>query len=84
MAGNESLVFERLWGQVKLQVHRFAGKNGDFLKASISRIYVDETTGKWSSTSFFSAKDLEGVALAAAEANNYILQNPIAETKAAA
>ena len=74
MADENSLVHEKLFGAVKLEVHRFSGKNGDFLKAKIARIYTDKE-GKWKDTSYYGARDLENVALATAEANNYILQN---------
>lgn len=74
MPAEKALVYEKLFGSVKVEIFSFRGANGDFLKAKIARIYTDKE-GKWKDTSFYGARDLENVALATAEANNFMLQN---------
>lgn len=74
MPAEKALVYEKLFGSVKVEVFSVRGSNGAFLRAKIARIYTDKE-GKWKDTSFYGARDLENVARATAEANNYITQN---------
>lgn len=69
-----TLVFEQLFGAVKMEIHRFETLTGSpsFLKAKIARIFTNDE-GKWKETSYFGNRDLENVAKATAAANNYLI-----------
>lgn len=76
MKKERTLVYETLFGAIKVEVHRFHSLTGapSFLKAKIARIFTNQE-GQWRSTNYYGSRDLENLAKATAAANNYIVSN---------